>query len=131
MFKGAKLDGPTLHAVFYFTLKEETAKALQDLESAEPSVRLLAGYFRFVVVPFFFSFFFCPGANILRRALAVFYNVKGSTIHGRRNCIPFEARLHRRLGRLVVAPSGNSSVGWTKYSQQRHVLYSAFSLGLS
>ncbi|CAN0137414.1 unnamed protein product, partial [Hapterophycus canaliculatus] len=46
VFKGAKLDGPTLHAVFYFTLKEETAKALADIESAEPSVRLLAGYFR-------------------------------------------------------------------------------------
>ncbi|CBN75723.1 conserved unknown protein [Ectocarpus siliculosus] len=45
-FKGAKLDGPTLHAVFYLTLREETAKALQDLESAEPSVRLLAEYFR-------------------------------------------------------------------------------------
>lgn len=44
VFKGPKLDGPTLHAVFYFTLKEETAKALQDLESAEPSVRLLAEY---------------------------------------------------------------------------------------
>ncbi|CAM9947512.1 unnamed protein product, partial [Ectocarpus sp. 4 AP-2014] len=38
--------GPTLHAVFYLTLREETAKALQDLESAEPSVRLLAEYFR-------------------------------------------------------------------------------------
>ncbi|CAN0473992.1 unnamed protein product, partial [Ectocarpus sp. 12 AP-2014] len=49
-FKGAKLDGPTLHAVFYFTLREETAKALHDLESAEPSVRLLAEYFRLVGV---------------------------------------------------------------------------------
>lgn len=47
LFKSGKLDGPTLHAVFYFTLKEETAKALQDLGSAEPSVRLLAEYFRF------------------------------------------------------------------------------------
>lgn len=38
--------------MFYFTLREETAKALQDLESAEPSVRLLAEYFRLVgVVP--------------------------------------------------------------------------------
>ncbi|CAN0281896.1 unnamed protein product [Pylaiella littoralis] len=46
VFKGALLDGPTLHAVFYFTLKEDTAKALQDLDSAEPSVRLLAEYFR-------------------------------------------------------------------------------------
>eukprot|EP00752_Nemacystus_decipiens_P003394 g3140.t1 len=47
LFKsGKKLDGPTLHAVFYFTLKEETAKALEDLESATPSVRLLAEYFR-------------------------------------------------------------------------------------
>lgn len=49
-FKGAKLDGPTLHAVFYFTLREETANALKDLESAEPSVRLLAEYFRLVGV---------------------------------------------------------------------------------
>lgn len=46
LFKSGKLDGPTLHAVFYFTLKEEAAKALQDLGSAEPSVRLLAEYFR-------------------------------------------------------------------------------------
>ena len=50
LFKSGKLDGPTLHAVFYFTLKEETAKALQDLESADPSVRLLAEYFRLVAV---------------------------------------------------------------------------------
>lgn len=50
LFKSGKLDGPTLHAVFYFTLKEETAKALQDLESADPSVRLLAGYCRLVAV---------------------------------------------------------------------------------
>lgn len=53
LFKSGKLDGPTLHAVFYFTLKEETAKALQDLESADPSVRLLAEYFRLVAVAMF------------------------------------------------------------------------------
>lgn len=56
VFKGALLDGPTLHAVFYFTLKEDTAKALQDLDSAEPSVRLLAEYFRLVVCSGFHFF---------------------------------------------------------------------------
>lgn len=34
--------------MFYFTLKEEAARALLDLDSAEPSVRLLAEYFRLV-----------------------------------------------------------------------------------
>ncbi|CAN0557961.1 unnamed protein product, partial [Laminaria digitata] len=46
VFKGAKLDGPTLHAVFYFTLKEETARSLEDLDAADPALRLLVGYFR-------------------------------------------------------------------------------------
>lgn len=65
VFKGATLDGPTLHAVFYFTLKEETAKALEDLESAEPSVRLLAEYFRFVVVTIFRRMFWLAIAKAM------------------------------------------------------------------
>lgn len=51
LFKPGKEDGPTLHAVFYFTLKEEAATALRDLDSAAPSVRLLAEYFRLVPPP--------------------------------------------------------------------------------
>lgn len=44
--KGSTQDGPTVHAVFYFSLREETARALDNLHSADPSVRLLAEYFR-------------------------------------------------------------------------------------
>lgn len=68
LFKSGKLDGPTLHAVFYFTLKEETAKALQDLESAEPSVRLLADFFRLVAVCFFGVEYWIWSGVVLRRA---------------------------------------------------------------
>lgn len=47
LLKGAKDDGPTVHAVFHFCLRQETAQALSNLESAQPSVRLVAAYFRY------------------------------------------------------------------------------------
>lgn len=50
VFKGAKQDGPTLQAVFYFSLREETARALENLDTAESGVRLLAEYFGWVIM---------------------------------------------------------------------------------
>lgn len=42
---GVKLDGPTVHCVFYFTMTEETAAMLAgDLSEAPPSLKLLIDY---------------------------------------------------------------------------------------
>ncbi|CAM9549464.1 unnamed protein product [Choristocarpus tenellus] len=39
-----KVDGPTLHVVFYFAISEDTVKALEDPDSASSSIRLLQAY---------------------------------------------------------------------------------------
>lgn len=39
-------DGPGYNVIFYFACTEETAKALHDLPSASPAVRLIDEYFR-------------------------------------------------------------------------------------
>merc|ERR1711934_97950 len=41
-----KTNGETVNVLFCFVIKQETAEALQDLENAAPSVRLLDKYFR-------------------------------------------------------------------------------------
>lgn len=47
LVKSAKEDGDTLHAVFYYALRKETAEALQDVAAAEPAVKLLVEYCRY------------------------------------------------------------------------------------
>lgn len=46
VFSANAEDGPTLHAVFYFALREQTVRALEDRASEDPSLRLLVEYFR-------------------------------------------------------------------------------------